>query len=440
MSRPAQSQSLIIKPSQSALFAVTIVALVTLTAAAANAQTLTVLHNFGGLAIDGANPEAALTMDAFGNLYGTTTSGGGGYGTVFELKRVISGFIYLPLYNFKGGDDGDTPVAKVTIGPNGSLYGTTRKGGGTAPPYGVGTVFNLQPPATSCKAVLCSWRETVLVAFNGANGSTPLSEVTFDNGGKLFGTTLYGGDYYNGEVYELSPSDGGWVGNIIFSFTTGTGGSGYQPVGGVIFDQAGNLYGTNTYGGKEYGNVYQLLPYGQPWTENTLYDFRGTAADGGTPDTTLIMDKEGNLYGTTPWFLYSYENAGTVYELTPSGGSWTYTLLYAFPAGYEGAGAVSALTMDKDGNLYGEASQEGIVGGTCPYGCGSIFKLTPSNGAWIYTDLYDFKGGADGGGPNGGVVLDSEGNLYGTTYFGGTGGNCMNGGYTGCGTAWRLTP
>jgi hypothetical protein len=434
MSRPTQSQSLIVKPS--VLSAVAIVILLTLAAAAANAQTLTVLHNFGGLALDGANPEAGLTMDAAGNLYGTTTSGGGGYGTVFELKRVISGLIYLPLYNFKGGDDGDTPIAKVTIGPSGSLYGTTIKGGGTQAPFGVGTVFNLQPPATTCKAVLCSWRETVLLAFSGANGSNPVSGVTFAQAGNLFGTTVYGGQDYNGVVYEITPSNGAWTANVIYTFRNSS--SEYQPAAGVIFDPAGNLYGTTSFSGIEYGAVYQLVPSGQSWTENTLYDFKG-GADGGVPVATLIMDRDNNLYGTTPWFPEG-NNPGTVYQLTPSDGTWTYSLLYTFPSGNEGAGAVSTLTMDKDGNLYGEASEEGIVGGTCPYGCGSIFKLTPSSGGWIYTDLYDFTGGADGGGPNGGVVLDDQGTLYGTTYFGGTGPNCQDGGRVGCGTAWKLTP
>src|SRR5271157_1676225 len=400
----------------------------------AQAQTLTVLHNFGNQPGDGAKPTTGLTMDAAGDLYGTTESGGLGYGTVFQLKRGGSGYVFRPLYSFEGGNDGASPETGVTIGPNGSLYGTTVQGGGSD---NVGTVFNLQPPATSCKSALCPWRETVILRFNEGNGDDPYGQPIFDQAGNLYGTTLYGGQRNNGEVYELTPSNGGWTENIIYSL--GTSGSGYQPVGGVIFDQDGNLYGTTRFSAGGYGVVYQLVPSGGTWEENTVYGFQG-GADQGTPETGLIMDNAGNLYGTTPWFIYGNDANGTVYELSPSGGGWTYTLLYSFPSGYEGAGAVSALAMDKSGNLYGETSYEGIVGGPCPYGCGAVFKLTPSSSGWIYTDLYNFTGGSDGAEPYGGVVLDNQGNLYGTTWIGGTGTNCYDGSLAGCGVVWKLAP
>jgi uncharacterized repeat protein (TIGR03803 family) len=401
---------------------------------AAQAQTLTVLHAFGSLSGDGANPLAGLTIDSQGNLYGTASAGGLGYGSAFELKRVGSSFIYRPLYSFRGGNDGDTPVTGIAIGTNGSLFGTTEHGGGSA---NVGTVFNVQPPPTSCKTVLCPWRETVVLSFNEGNGFYPYGQLISDPAGNLYGTTIYGGQRNSGEVYELSPSSGGWTENILYSFGTGAGG--YQPVGGVILDRAGNFYGTTRFGTKgRYGSVYQLMPSGQGWVENTIYSFTG-GSDGGEPEASLLMDSSGNLYGTTGW-LPDSNNPGTVFELSPSGGGWTYKLLYMFAVGDEGAGAVSSLVMDKAGSFYGETSFDGTVSGTCPYGCGSIFKLTPSNGGWTYTDLYDFTGGADGNEPYGGVVFDSQGNLYGTAFAGGTGTNCNDGTLAGCGVAWKLTP
>ncbi len=133
------------------------------------AQTLTVLHSFTGVPPDGANPYAGLTIDPAGNLYGTTRTGGAGKGMVFQLKRTDSGFLFRPLYSFEGGNDGAFPEDRLTIGPDGRLYGTTVSGGGS-PPEGVGTVYNLKPPPAACKTALCPWSETVLLSFNQANG------------------------------------------------------------------------------------------------------------------------------------------------------------------------------------------------------------------------------------------------------------------------------
>ena len=416
------------------LFLVAIFATGILAAPPAHAQTYKVLYNFTGGA-DGANPMAALTMDSAGNLYGTTEGGGVGYGSVFQLRRSGSAFVYRGLYSFKGGDDGDSPVARVTFGPNGSLYGTTLKGGGNNPPFNSGIVFNLQPPPAFCKAVSCPWLETVLLRFNEANGVNPYGDVTFDHAGNLYGTTYSGGQHNEGEVYELTPSNGSWTFNFVYSFN---GTDGRQPVGGVTFDSAGNLYGTTRFGLGN-GSVFQLTPSGQSWTLHTLYAFSGYS-DGGWPEEGVIIDAAGNIFGTTPWLPYT-DNPGTVYELTPSDEGWTYSLLYGFPTGYQGAGYVSALVMDKDGNLYGTTSQEGLVSENCPGGCGTVFKLTPSNGGWIYTDLHDFAGRiSDGAAPYAGVVLDSQGNIYGTTSIGGTGTGCYDGELVGCGVVWEITP
>lgn len=401
-------------------------------AGAAQAQTLTILHAFGSTSGDGMQPYAGLTADAGGNLYGTTFSGGVGHGTVFQLKRLGAGFVYRPLYSFQGGDDGDSPYAKVTVGPNGSLYGTTANGGGVQPPYNNGIVFNLKPPPAFCTAVFCPWTETVLFRFDEQHGSNPYAPVVFDQAGNLYGTVYGGGEKDDGEVFELTPSNGSWTFNFVYSFQ---GSDGRGPVAGVIFGAAGDLYGTTRFGGSQ-GNVYQLTPSGQSWTAQILYAFTGYD-DGGQPESGVIMDQSGALYGTTGWDFFT-NDPGTVYQLTPSGGGWTYSLLYHFPNGWDqGAGSVSDLTMDKDGNLYGTKSSQGIVASNCPYGCGSVFKLTRSNGGWTYTDVYQFTGGADGASPYGGVFVDSQGSVYGTASYGGDAPSCTP---LGCGTVWKIAP
>jgi uncharacterized repeat protein (TIGR03803 family) len=160
-------------------------------------------------------------------------------------------------------------------------------------------------------------------------------------------------------------------------------------------------------------------------TQNVLYSFQG-GSDGGNLIGSLIFDNSGNLYGTTYW---GGEGGGTVFKLTPSGASWTYSLIYNLTGG---GGPAASLTMDAAGNLYGTTAADGA------YGAGSVFKLTPSNGGWTETDLYDFTGGSDGANPWSNVTFDANGNLYGTTLGGGyTGGNCFPGG---CGVVWEFTP
>ncbi len=261
---------------------------------AAQAQTYTVIHNFTGGA-DGSNPRAGLTSDAAGNLYGTASQGGnssgdfcrsvGGCGTVFKLKHSGSGWVLSPLYGFAGGADGSYSQGRVAIARDGSLYGTTWLGGEGScfsSGSGCGVVFHLTPPATVPAAALSPWNESVLYRFTGgSDGGLPEGDLTLDPSGNIYGTTENGG-LGIGVVYELTPSGSGWTENVIHAFDDYNGDGG-DPQGGVIFDHFGNLYGVFFLGGfNGAGGVYQLSPSGSSWTAQFLYGFTG-GSDGANP-------------------------------------------------------------------------------------------------------------------------------------------------------------
>jgi len=406
---------------------------------AAQAQTFQVLHTFTGGA-DGANPVGAgITMDKTGNLYGAAGYGGlteprcvfaGSCGTVFKMTRKGSGWIFNTLYEFMGGIDGDVPDAPVAFGPDGVLYGTTFNGGGNGCYQdGCGIVYTLKPPPTACKTALCPWTETVLYRFTGgSDGAQPaFGALTFDQAGNFYGTTSWGGKYsYYGNVYELTPYNGQWTQNVLYSFTGGNdGGASWS---GVIFDASGNLYGTTTEGGYDSGGTaFELTPSGQGWALNVLHEFQ-PSTEGYSAFGNLIFDSSGNLWGTNRYG--GAGEAGTVFELTPSNGSWDLTVLHSFTGSN---GPQAGLVMDQAGNFYGTAVTAG------KYAAGSVFKLSPSGGGWTYTVLHDFTGGSDGAQPYGQIVLDSSGNLYGTTFEGGMTGGDICGSY-GCGVVWEITP
>lgn len=407
------------------------------------AQTYTVLHSFTGGG-DGGDPGTNLVMDRAGNLYGTTYSDGiDGLGGVFKLARGRSGWILHPLYVFTG-TDGSGPSSLI-MGPDGSLYGTNSGGGGGGPcgGGGCGTVFRLTPPATVCKSVECPWSATILYHFTGqADGGVPLG-VLADQAGNLYGTTRFGGNFGGecggagggcGVVYELSPSNGGWTETVLYAFNGGPN-SGANPYGGVIFDAAGNLYGT-TSGFAFYGtdNVFELSPSGSGWMETVLSNF---GPYGGSqpysPLAGLIRDSSGVLYGMT--YQGGSSAFGTVYSVSPSSGGWTLSLLHSFNNDYgDGQPQFADLFMDAAGNLYGTTP-----GGP---GYGNVFQMTPSNGGWSYNNLYSFTGGSDGAYPFSTVIMDASGNLFGTTLGGGIQNNqvCSGGGSGGCGVVWEITP
>jgi uncharacterized repeat protein (TIGR03803 family) len=382
----------------------------------AQAQTFKVIYTFDGQK-DGANPFAGLTIDKAGNLYGTNTAGGSdNYGTVFKLKPKGSDWILSPLYNFTGGADGKNPQSRVIIGPDGALYGTTFNGGGTGCGVnGCGIVYSLRPPMAACKAAMCPWNETVLYQFSGgSDGGEPTGDLVFDKAGNIYGTTQIGGMTHRcgglgcGTVFQLSRSGGSWTEKVLYQFS---GSDGAFPNSGVIFDNSGNLYGTTDSGGSNnYGTVFELSPSGSGWTEQVLYSFQGLN-DGSQPDSGLIMDSHGDLYGTT--LLDGNGNGGTLFELTPSHGKWKVNVLY----GLTGlAGPIASLNLDAAGNLYGTTYQDGA------YLSGSVLKLVPSGGGWSYTPLHNFTGGNDGQLPKSTITFDGSGNLYGTASYGGANG------------------
>ena len=416
--------------------------------AVAQAQTFTVLHNFS-TGSNGSNPFAGLTINGTGNLlYGTTGAGGTGTcsndgltgcGTIFKLQKIGSGWTFDPLYSFQGGTDGEFPARPMTIGPNGTLYGATLGGGeGTCTfdgDSGCGIVFNAGPMPTPPTTPLQRWLESVLYRFTGADGDGGVGFTTliFDAAGNMYGTTAYGGANGLGTVFKLTPSGGGhYTESVLYSFAGGNDAAG--PSDGLVFDTAGNLYSTTASGGGSAncsggcGTVFELSPSGSGWTEKVLYKFQGPS-DGENPDAGVVIDTAGNLYGNT--YQGGPGGGGTVWELSPSGSNWDFTLLYSVPvSGF----AVGRLARDSNGNLYA------VLQGGGANNVGQIFELTPSNGNWIYTDLHDFTGGTDGGNPIGGVVLDSSGNVYGTSLFGGTNSTCGSSGNFGCGNAWEITP
>jgi len=408
---PAQNQ-----PARACLGAVAFLTIIFLTPAL-SAQQLNQLAYFNGP--NGNNPGGKLAMDAAGNIYGTTFYGGRygdfGPGTVYKLTHNSSGWVLTSLYDFSGYGDGQNPWGGITFGPDGALYGTTYGGG----LYGWGVVFKLQPEPTRCTTALCYWRETVLYNFTGgSDGSSPQGAVIFDSAGNLYGSTLNGGQG-NGVVYELSPAQGSWNMNVLYRFKGGSDGQG--PEDGVVMDRFGNLFGTTFLGGtNDVGTAYELTPGASGWTERVLHSFAG--GDDGKYPTVPVVDPSGNVFGAT-----SEDGAngdGTVFELQRTGGSFSYSIIYQFNSlAGPPCDAECGLTLDSAGNLYSDG-----YGGS--NGGGTIFELSPSSGSWNLTVLWDLTE-QQGLYPGNRPIFDAQGNLYGTTEYGGRGND---------GNVWQLTP
>lgn len=315
------------------------------------------------------------------------------------------------LYSFSR--QGSFQASKLTYGPSGRLYGTVYNGGTGKCAGGCGWVFELAPSASG------GWNYHTLFEFNGADGQGPLGNLIFDPAGNLYGTTDWGTHW--GNVYKLTPSSSGpWTETILYTFTGSTDGA--NPQAGVIMDAAGNLYGTTLHGGAyETGCVYKLSPSSDgSWNQSTLFSFPFVQPVSGS-EAELIMDKAGNLYGTS---VEGGTGLGMVFELSPNAdGTWTETTIYSVVT--PGEQIATPLWMDSSGNLYGTTST------SWPTGAGTVFELTRnSDGTWTNHYIYEFgRRSGDGEVPDSGLTQDSSGNLYGTTYEGGA---------FGAGTVYRL--
>jgi hypothetical protein len=321
------------------------------------------------------------------------------------------------LYRFRGKGDGSNPTSNLIVDGAGNLYGTAEYAGGGS---FYGTVFQLIPPAKPGG----TWTENTLYSFqNRGDGARPTAGLILDRAGNLYGTTSDSNAGGYGEVFQLSPpgSPGGaWTETVLYSFQGDTDGA--SPLGGLLSDSRGNLYGTSTY------TVFELSPPSQKggkWTFTLLHEFTGAPDDGTYAHAGLIRDREGNLFGTTLWGGYQGNancgpvGCGTVFEVSPpeaQGGGWTEKVIHVFGQGSDGLNPEGGVTLDQEGNLYGTT----YSGGT--YGGGTAFKLTPpkTGGSWNENVIHSFNYTEfDGAAPSASMILDRWGNLYGTTLFGG---------------------
>ncbi len=433
-----------------------------------------VLYAFTNQNGDGAFPFATLEFDKEGNIYGTTQSGGSGFGTVYKITPDGRESILYAFTNKNG--DGAFPYSGLIFNIDNNLYGTTQLGG-----LGYGTIYKITPDG----------KESILYAFTNQNGDGAYlySKLLNDIDGNLYGVTAGGGINNNGTVFKITLT--GVIKNL-YAFT-GLNGDGANPEGSLINRPDGSLYGTTKFGGNKTcnwngqnflgcGTIFKITSdgkkinvytftsiadganpfsglimgfdgflYGTTQTggsinnsgtvykisqigimESVISSFSGVNGDGGQPLGNLVMDYRGNLYGTTS-SGGNLENKGTVYKITPSGKK---SIIYVFTGiNGDGANPTSNLIIDKDGSLYGTTQYGGLNCNINPAGCGTVFKITPDNKESI---LYKFSGiNGDGANPYAGLIMGKDNTLYGTTQYGGT--QCSIN-VNGCGTVFKITP
>jgi len=405
--------------------AIILVTLILVISASAQVEYRT-LYKFKG-AEDGFFPLAGLVFDSAGNLYSTIAYGISGGGAVFQLTPKTDGSWTKSVVHTFNYTDGANSKSSLIFDRAGSMYGTTQVVYG-----GYGVVFRLTPKPDG------TWTESVLYTFSGgADGGSPWAGLTIDSAGNLYGTTYSGGNLNNcsdggcGVVFKLTANpDGSWTESVLHQFQNGYDGA--NPGASLIFDAAGNLYGTTLYGGGGpcqirsggCGTIFKLTPNQDgSWTEKVLHRFTG-GGDGSVPQASLILDSAGSLYSTSA--TGGNYGWGTLFKLTPSSdGGWAYHVLHQFAGVKNGGQSVASLVLDAVGSLYGTA-QYGS-----PQNYGVVFKLTPgSDGRWAYHVLHVFLDNP-GTTPSAGLIFDKAGNLYGTT---------LGDGFTTFGSVFEITP
>jgi uncharacterized repeat protein (TIGR03803 family) len=326
------------------------------------------------------------------------------------------------IHSFQGGSDGQYPTGGLIADRAGNLYGMTMDTFATAGcTSNCGTVFELSPPTTAGSA----WTKSTLHSFRGGNddGSRPSDVPVLDGAGNLYGTTLYGGSGDNGVIFELSPSAtsaGAWTETILYNFPA-DGSRGKSPNGGLTFDAEGNLYGVTAEGGLaecDCGTVFQLSPpdaAGESWTQTVIHKFDGYPTDGGNPVGSLVFDLSGALYGTTQ--TGGISGWGSVFQMKRHKGEWRAKVIYGFPLSDFGIVGISGRpSIDTAGNLFGN-----VIDGGNSCDCGGIWELSPAStgtAPWTFNTVYEFYVPFDanqlgGTNPSGSLLIDKSGNLYG---------------------------
>jgi uncharacterized repeat protein (TIGR03803 family) len=366
------------------------------------AVVYSVLYSFQGPLNDGDGPRAGLIAGPGGNYYGTTQSGGiWDEGTMFSVTPEGTEAV---LYSFNDSPDASNPAAPLVLGTDGNFYGTAESNGAFGSQLVDGAVFKITPAGA----------ESVLYSFGGTatDGQSPAAGLIQGTDGNFYGTTELGGSHCNGAgvacgtFFKLTPAG---VETVLYNFGA-TGTDGNSPEAGLIEGTDGNFYGTTTLGGSHgLGTVFKITPAG---VETVLYSFGATSTDAAEPVAGLILGTDGNFYGTTQ-AGGAHQGLGTVFKITPAG---VETVLYSFGAtSTDGAIPVAGLLLGVDGNFYGTTSAGG-VNGVVAVTSGTVFKVSPTG---VETVLHSFGTGTDGAEPEGALIQDADGNLYGTTFLGG---------------------
>jgi uncharacterized repeat protein (TIGR03803 family) len=366
---------------------------------------------------------SGLATDTAGKLYGTFANGGSyGAGLLYDFAQRAGHWSLTSLYSFLGGGNGGSPNG-VIIGPEGVVYGAAAGGIQNCDNNGAyycGLIYEASPATNVCATALCGWNETTIYQFTGNTDAWDGTVTAFDSAGNLYGISGGGGAYGDGAVFELTPAQGGWREQILYSFPGPGFGTGPNS---LLVGHDGNLYGTAGGGSYQAGVVFQLVPSAGGWTENVLYNFTGLS-DGYGPGG-LIQDSQGNLYGfstcDTPEQNYcgiplDFVQRGLIFEMSPSGSGWNFNVIYdayddeapdcEFMSNLP-SNLIHGLTMDAAGNLY--AAEGGSLFFCLPQECQQSYcgqVVSVFSGEVLVTGTADIFGN---------ITSDANGNLYGTT-------------------------